>query len=83
MAAYGENPMATVKRWEPRLTSNGALLLSYGIRLLLCHAPSRRAGGGRTTASPDDAQVEPCEVAVGRRAIAFVRRLTIGSPRTR
>jgi hypothetical protein len=30
---------------------------------------------------PDDAQVEPCAVAVGRRAIASVGHLTAGSPR--
>ena len=40
-----------------------------------------RAGG--RLHRPDDAQVEPREVAVGRRAIASVGLLTTGSPRTR
>ena len=38
--------------------------------------------GGRLH-GPDDAQVEPREVAVGRRAIASVELLTTGSPRKR
>ena len=37
--------------------------------------------GGRLH-GPDDAQVEPREVAVGRRAIASVELLTLGSPRS-
>jgi len=41
--------------------------------------PSCR-GGGRLH-GPDDAQVEPREVDVGRRAIASVEHLTTGSPR--
>jgi len=44
-------------------------------------ALSRRAVGGRTTVWPDDAQGEPREVDVGRRAIASVGHLTTGSPR--
>jgi hypothetical protein len=38
-------------------------------------------GAGGRLHRPDDGQVEPREVAVGRRAIAFLGRLTIGSPR--
>ena len=49
----------------------------------LCHALSRPSVGGGRPHGSDDAQVEPREVAVGRRAIASVGLPTTGSPRSR
>ena len=46
------------------------------------HALSRLAARGGRLHRPDDAQAEPREVDVGRRAIASVGLLTAGSPRT-
>jgi hypothetical protein len=50
---------------------------------VVCHALTRRAVGGGRLHSPDDAQVDPREVAVERRAIASVGLLTAGLPRPR
>ena len=68
-----------------RLGASRLLRLSRVLRpryAFATHSAVVPRAGGRLH-GPDDAQVEPREVAVGRRAIAFVGLLTTGSPRLR
>ena len=86
--ALSQSPNSAVhrRRTAPparRSHSWRAIVPTAASRRCLCHALSCLAARGGRLHCPDDAQAEPREADVRRRAVAFVGRRAAGSPRTR